>query len=839
MQPTKAITIVLVALILTGMCGFLLQPSHEEISVTTYDYKGNLTPSVLYSQIDDWTEYNPLSNVTGWRIQDGTDIPTTDNANQYVLDPSIIEYNPVDLTNPASSKIRTFTASIGTTYKGVYLFDYLTKMPDNYVLHCDDGFRWNMTTTNYSPPSVVSLNSDWKYELDGQSHIVVDITYDKFDEKWYPVAILDEDVGIYERVGDGRKASYNVSTENAQTLYSMFVRSVNDTTVRTLTQYVPVLTDATYVDVTKFVQVISGTAIWSNSQVNGIVNVLCSPNTVFVIGENASISFPDDFPYDYGLVTLDFINKSYTCKGVSSLSNTLAYSTVDYDYNMKVESVSFSSYNSRSAFVYEDGIMTVSKAIGGGASQFEPYAAIGSMTYDYYTVDMWPFYFVNHSTTSYKVYFPKPIEISEGVTTHVLEIAPGVTETMQFGTWDGDTEYRVGVEWKDGEGATQYAIFRVHVVPNSAISQYPAYKDSSAEFAPVTTLHIKTGDSSPAKVFIDSTVVAVDPSGLLWGDPSIPLNYFYPEQMTFDTRVLFNGFVKYGNSITINGQTFAIDDGRLVYTHTETVVPNEYPQISVRIVAPVQDLPAGHELMDIVYLGGYYDYPVIVETEVAFSGGVGNTTVTLPNGEFQLGIVKSSGKYTLVGYDGNGYEYNGEIAAGQTGTSLYRLPGEVTITDYLPLKGMAVDFYRDPATNVVTVSLVFTEQNDKMIDLGVLDTTPKTLTYTVTVYVQESGTTVEQTKTVDTIAGYVISADGTWFWQSGIYTINTALMDEVGLDWTSGQFGLTMAGCAFLMIFFMIISTAVLYRFTEMEFTFLDWLILGGVVILLLALAIM
>lgn len=79
-------------------------------------------------------------------------------------------------------------------------------------------------------------------------------------------------------------------------------------------------------------------------------------------------------------------------------------------------------------------------------------------------------------------------------------------------------------------------------------------------------------DSANGYAYIQDTYILTDPNNLLWSNISINLeNYFdkYKDGM----RILFQGFVRYGNQITINGQDWDIVDSGFSVTVTEIVTP--------------------------------------------------------------------------------------------------------------------------------------------------------------------------------------------------------------------------------------------------------------------------
>lgn len=815
MQPTKAVTIVIVALILTGMCGYFLQPTHEEVTKTTYDYKGDLTPSVIYSKIDDWTEYNPLSNVTGWRQLAGTTIPQSTVATPYVLDPAIYEYVSGTI-NPTSSE--TSTVFYFMFYDKYNKSDFSLDTDGVVLIAPDDGGFAFRNVPYPTPSGKVPYVSKTSY-----SALVWDISTQKFaPAEW------DSDQGIWVAVG----TAYDYTQWG---IYSNLKDSSNKYIPLSVEKQVPNRTAATYVDPTQFVKVDSGaTAKWVNGQENGVINILASKNAVFTLpnitftytysqgsitklftfvtqnvtgftegdyvlenGEKhpltvhntgggivqyqtfeftdnsglkwtiamtgvemrynystlhydtwymysikpesatqatsfdikadnlkyTTISIPSDIPYDTVLCTLDFINNKFTCKGVSSLNNTLSYTVADYDYNLITNiPVVITSEARLQVSATNGGIITLTSTL---------YSDINAVmtdgrSYNLYYTTFAKLKFANTASSgTLTVTYPS------GSGTDSFTVNPG--ESSDF-TVNYSNDSSITVTYADGSYTHSYVI---HAYKTNSLSGLPRFQDG---FSPVSvkSLSVKSSDTSEVKVFVDSTTVAVDPSGILWGDPKMPLAYFYPEQMQYDTRILFNGFVKYGDSITLNGTVFPVSDGYLLYTHTVT--------------------------------------------------------------------------------------QEGE---------------EVTVTDSLPLKGMAIDYIKKPGESQFKVYLVFTERGDYTIDLGNLDTTTVSFNYTVSNYNPNTGSAETITKTVETYVGYLVSATGNWYWQSGAYSISTTTSDNIGLDLESANFGLSLTASCLLMLFFMIISTAAMYRFTEIEFCTMDWVVLICVSFLLIGVAIM
>lgn len=78
--------------------------------------------------------------------------------------------------------------------------------------------------------------------------------------------------------------------------------------------------------------------------------------------------------------------------------------------------------------------------------------------------------------------------------------------------------------------------------------------------------------SSNGFAYIFATYILTDPNSLLWTNININLeNYF--EDYKDGMRVLFQGFVRYGDQITVNGQSWDIVNSGFTVTVTEVVTP--------------------------------------------------------------------------------------------------------------------------------------------------------------------------------------------------------------------------------------------------------------------------
>lgn len=252
------------------------------------------------------------------------------------------------------------------------------------------------------------------------------------------------------------------------------------------------------------------------------------------------------------------------------------------------------------------------------------------------------------------------------------------------------------------------------------------------------------------KAFILNTRVQTDPMGRLWGDPSIYLGYYFPDYFTYDSttgntgvpttaiRMLINGVVSYGTSLTINGQYMPVADGNITFT--------------------------------------YYTY----ETET-----IPSTDPNVPPTE------------TIV---------------------------TVTNEGNMPLKGMAIDWEDGH------VYLVFTEQGKTRYDLGEYNTTAANVTL--------AGTDTGK----DTVVADIISGTGTWYWQSNLYTISNVIETTLHLDLSQGLSGWGMSLQVSMLLFagMLIVGVAIVhyyYRDSDEPMGVIDWVIIGAAILLSLGVA--
>ena len=141
--------------------------------------------------------------------------------------------------------------------------------------------------------------------------------------------------------------------------------------------------------------------------------------------------------------------------------------------------------------------------------------------------------------------------------------------------------------------------------------------------------------SSNGFAYIFATYILTDPNNLLWTDININLeNYF--EDYKDGMRVLFQGFVRYGDQITVNGQSWDIVNSGFTVTVTEVVTPAQGEPGDENYRPPVTrtyDVPFNMNGLAVDYYDGHCK---LVQTN-------GRSTVDL--GEISNYVIKMRGTW--------------------------------------------------------------------------------------------------------------------------------------------------------------------------------------------------
>ena len=95
---------------------------------------------------------------------------------------------------------------------------------------------------------------------------------------------------------------------------------------------------------------------------------------------------------------------------------------------------------------------------------------------------------------------------------------------------------------------------------NYSLLEYRYLISGGTELNSVSNLAIVSGSSM---AYIANTWVPTDPSGLLWQDPTMAPQGFFPDIYTQGARVIFSSILVTGDSLTIDGHTYATADKKI------------------------------------------------------------------------------------------------------------------------------------------------------------------------------------------------------------------------------------------------------------------------------------
>lgn len=853
----KAGLAIVLAVFLTGIVGFLTAVTPEDEERTYYDQVSDLTPIVDYSSIESYSDYNSITNVSGWSDKDGVTIHFLENGGF------------------SAYPFRYYTGTTtGPTFTGTYNVAGMFGL-QNYSAASSVPWKWYPTATVYSIPSETSSvtisgldierisaghitieNSPGNgvnpprtptfminlQHLDGDKNIVHQFTYiyygrttegetqsdrtisslSAFDSTPSERIVvrasgngtdifgvsLEIDVSLpsgHEIVGyispistldSGQKwiylpdgtitSSYNSTSPIANTFYNGGIDWYYNPE-----DYSPSLVNNLRLEMDNNLN-INGTAVnvsidmWKYMPISQLIYAT-NPDQTFKEGDTLTI--PHHTFYTGSINhSAEFVSSSTLVSKSTWNVNFTTYSTERISYHANdgkwypsilsengqyyIPDLTKEGHPLNTIYVVEQGLApTVSGKLTGvtyaykyvDPNKFVEIASgvsanwrnymdrtdggTGEVTTAYYNNGMVELLTEPGTTISSQwAYFSN----TDGVTTHgsmTLTVPTSIPYAMARVVLDfqNNTYYAQGIVWgpidEDERGTSNWTA-RPYEYPI-----YPTFTGlSEVSYVQGLTFEKEGG----TKVFILNTRVQTDPMGRLWGDPSIYLGYYFPDYFEYDSttgntgvpttaiRMLINGVVSYGTSLTINGQYMPVADGNITFT--------------------------------------YYTY----ETET-----IPSTDPNVPPTE------------TIV---------------------------TVTNEGNMPVKGMAIDWEDGH------VYLVFTEQGKTRYDLGEYNTTAANVTL--------AGTDTGK----DTVVADIISGTGTWYWQSNLYTINNVIETTLHLDLSQGLsgWGMTLQVSMLLFAAMLIVGVAIVhyyYRDSDEPMGVIDWVIIGAAILLSLGVA--
>lgn len=522
----------------------------EPTTVTTYEQVTDLTPLVVYEDVDSYKPYNPPKNVTGWQnvtyqtqstptqyvaVLEPTNKTTEsrintslvsnavwialDETNQYRLTDGTEWYSinaiPEGMNAVGGGPISTFANLVyvqlnGTGLAGQSEYAYVINL-NLYGKTLDSTKTLVVTTTDAYRCSNGDMSVNYAHSTnrtvmnfvtsDGRSYtpdVGVEYGYDRATDSFYKVSGYTE---INDPVLDYNSPAKTIFViQNAESLitYDMYTRGTYS-----------------YVRSYTFVDIAAGeTAVWSNGYNNGMVQLVVEPGAHIKAGSRLFTAPAAVNSYPYMLVTINDATQEYYAQGITSSNPDLAnVSTVGYRYDLTV-------------------------------------APIGP------TVTLQP----NYTFIPPRHFIPQFDPESDGeqiVHSEVTILPPDfLTPQLASVTVHGDNTtidgLTVRVSDLTSDVVIQYAQDPLNINPLILHVTGTYTPDSD-----VSRLEV----SHTTKAYVMNTMIPSDPLGLLWKNPTISVSDYFPDLFNTGARVMISGYTTAGDSVTVNGQTFPVTNG--------------------------------------------------------------------------------------------------------------------------------------------------------------------------------------------------------------------------------------------------------------------------------------
>ena len=519
MNGQKGLTIVVIALLLTVCVGFLFNAEQQPTTKTVYENKADLSALMaLNSTRENLTDvYNSNYNITGWTPSDM--IVKTETANPYIVVPSTIEFNDT---------------SVSIDFNNV---EHLNGSLDVYEI---DHVGLDIEMIGYA---YTSTNAKWR---EGD-------TYPSGE----PV-----NGGIWGKQWPGFRAymHYTATGENGGTASNMIPSLSNGQRFQwdSIDRYISEPVDGLRIYPASVGYYGSSVSIVHDLDYRISSNIDRHLGTEINVYMGAKMAYnpnnaqPDSVYYAYNKTTekwdlydgqtrikagVDvYIISSvanYTLATITPISYPPEYADPTKYVNIlnSTASLPVSELPTWSNTAYNDTLINAAVTIL-VKNSMTIYAAGGTITIDY-------------DGTTYTV---------NGV--NVGNYANGLILTIDAQTRTLTTEGIISAN--ASAPATDYT--------RAGFTYTVGWSPNSAE---ITALSFRS--VSNAEVYIVSTTIYTDPNNLLWINFNVDLNDYFASIIDGEAgaRVVFNGFVSYGNSLTINGQTFPVADGKITVPYDD------------------------------------------------------------------------------------------------------------------------------------------------------------------------------------------------------------------------------------------------------------------------------
>lgn len=830
----KAGLAIVLAVFLTGIVGFLTAVTPEDEERTYYTQVSDLTPVIDYTAIDNYQEYNPISNVTGWADNAGVTIPFKEGngITAYIYHHYI------------SSEQQTYSANVYQS--GIMEPDWSGSL---------DAATWYPLANVITQDSVGSV-TDQHVTMERVSAGHVTVRPDNWTSSARSFSVY---FGLY--TGEVLEHGFTLTFEKGGAVSSrdISISTIADFKSWSSSWWKMTTAEGFYASVDVDIPLGSNQTLYAAFITADTIDSSGISQTWLNLA-NGKITDGNEFDPKYDYVEYN--------GGLSYKSASFSSMYAQVINNIKVDGTQLQDWDSDNAYAY----MSLEQLFGTSLSSLNDgttvYAGrnqyyVGVKEFDSELSDSGGHHIIGEFTLKLKsvngnmVYsrddeswYPAVLsknglyyEADKGSVGYasdmVFILSPGYHKSFSVPTSYPIKEYKYvegdrfvsiandvtgyWMNFTDAIGGSvnstpyQNGMITLLTHPGTQIYSDTVYWKDDGGNVTKGTMSLTVPASIPysmARVTLDFQSGLFYAQGIVWGaideGDRTAANYtLRPYQYPITPTFTKGGDATSDSPTYAEGLQFSKSGGTKVY------VQSTYVQIDP--LGKLWGNPA-------VYLGYYFpDYFEYMDGNT----GIPNTPLRLLfNGFVSYGTSMSINGQTMPISDGNitFTYYVQETTLNETATPPTEITTTISKEATMPIKGMAVDWEDGH------VYLVFTEKGKTRYDLGEYNTTNVDV-------VLNSGDTGKDTVLTDTIY-----ANGTWYWQSGLYTISHETETVLHLNLSQGLegWGMSIQTTALLFVGMLLLGVAIVhyyYRDSDDPMGILDWVIIGLAILLTLGAA--
>lgn len=151
----------------------------------------------------------------------------------------------------------------------------------------------------------------------------------------------------------------------------------------------------------------------------------------------------------------------------------------------------------------------------------------------------------------------------------------GAINTALIGDWQTSNSETYTEDYEGGVMMISY-LYTADTIA-TAVNYHVIVQDATEEVSLSSIDKITVSYSDTGTAYIVNTRVPADPNSLLWNNPHVDLNRYFPETVQNGARVTISSVIQTGSSLIINSQQFETADGKI------TIDGKTYPLADLQV----------------------------------------------------------------------------------------------------------------------------------------------------------------------------------------------------------------------------------------------------------------